>query len=125
MVLATFDRLTSIVFVVPVIGSPIVILVLQLNPADAIDLRIDKLLMACGAILRSLIHSLVQAVVLRRPASDQKVASDRCDRVIFAPLPEILFGLRNGVVCVSLHVGLLDRVTGEARDAFVVPDGAG
>ena len=44
---------------VPVTGSPVVVLVLQLYPADTVDLRIDELLVARRAVFRRLIHALV------------------------------------------------------------------
>src|SRR6266568_4266494 len=55
---ATFDRGARVAFVVPVAGSPVVILVLQLYPSHAVHFLINELLVAGSAILRFLVHAL-------------------------------------------------------------------
>src|SRR5215467_9074614 len=37
-----------------------------------------------------------------------------------APLPEILTGLHDREICIALDVGLLNRMAGQARYAFVI-----
>src|SRR5215831_9209046 len=67
------DGLVGIAFVVPVAGSPIIVLVLELYPADAVDFLIDELLVARRAVLRLLEHSLAQLGVFAWVGSNQKI----------------------------------------------------
>src|ERR1043166_2284713 len=64
--LAAFDGFARVALVVPMARGPIVVLVLQLDPTDAIDLLIDELLVAGRAIFGLLEHALAQLVMLGR-----------------------------------------------------------
>src|SRR5665213_2871197 len=92
MTLAALNGGLSIAFVVPVAGSPVIILILQLHPANPVYLLVDELFVACRAILGRLVKSPVQAIVLSGPRANQKVACHRARGMIGAPLPEIIFG---------------------------------
>src|SRR5690242_6663833 len=118
--LTALDRRTWVALVVPMASRPVVILVLQLDPADPIHFLVDELLVARGAVLRFLVHALAQAIVLRRPRADEEIASYRPDGVLRTPLPEIFGGLRKGVVRIALYVGLLNGMTGYAGNTFLV-----
>ena len=124
MALAAFDRLGRIALGVPVRGRPVVILVLELHPADAVHLLVDELFVAGGAILRLLEGPFAEPVVLLRISADQKVARHATEAVGL-PLPQILAWLRHRVVGIALHVRLTNRMTSQARDAFVVAVGTG
>ena len=56
------QRIARVALLVPVAGSPIVVLVLQLHPADPIHFLVDELLVARSAVLGFLIHALAQAI---------------------------------------------------------------
>ena len=74
MALATLDSLLRVALHVPVAGLLVVVLVLKLDPADAVDLLIDELLVAGGAVLGRLVGPLAQLFVLVRVAADQEIA---------------------------------------------------
>src|SRR5215472_16328034 len=120
MTLAALHSCARIALVIPVARGPVVVLILQLHPPHAIYFLIDELLMAGRAVFGFFIHALAKAVVLRRPGANQEIPGSRSESVIGTPLPEIFSGLPNGVVCVPLNIGLLNRMTGQARDALVV-----
>ena len=70
MAFSAFDGRPRVAFVIPLAGGPVVVLVLQLYPADAVHFLIDELLVAGSTILGFLVHPLAQAIVLRRPCPD-------------------------------------------------------
>jgi hypothetical protein len=115
--LAALDRLVRVTLLVPVTGSPVVVLVLQLDPADPIDLRVNELLVAGGTILRLLERALGQLVVLRRIAANEKIPRPSPD-AIRGPLPKILARLGDRVIRVALDVGFADGLAGQTRDTL-------
>ena len=121
MALAALDRLLGLARVVPPALAPVVVLVLELHPAHVVDLLVDELLVAGPAELRALEAPVLQALdVLLRVGADQEVR-DELRRLPVVQLEHVALGLRDGVVCIALHVGLLDGVAGDARDALVEP----
>src|SRR5215469_1976284 len=90
---AALNRSSRIAFMVPVASRPIVVLVLQLHPPDAVDFLINKLLVTGGTVFGFLVHALAQSIVLGGPGPDQKVARHRPYGVIRTPLPEIFLWL--------------------------------
>src|SRR6185312_4931891 len=125
MTLAAFNGRPRITFMVPVAGCPVVVLVLQLHPPNAIDFLIDELLVAGAAILGLLVHAFAEAIMLRRPRANQEIASDGTNRVLRAPLPQILLRLDHRVIGITLQVRFLNGVARKAGDAFVVALKAG
>ena len=108
--LAALDGALRIPLGVPVAGLPVVILVLQLHPTDAIDLLVDKLLVAARAVLRRLEHPLAQELVLVGVGSNEKITRPLA-QALCLPLPEIGRGLGHDIVGVALEVRLAHSVT--------------
>lgn len=121
---AAFDGPLRVAFLVPVAGGPVVVLILQLDPADAIDLLIDELLVARRAIFGLLERTLGEFVVFARIGADEKVAR-KLAQAFLLPLPEIFQGLRDGVIGVALDVRLAHRVASQTRNPFLIPVQAG
>src|SRR5262249_60697859 len=59
--LTAFNRYPRIALFVPVAGGPVVVLILQLDPAHAVHLPVDKLLVAGCAVLPLLVHAFAEA----------------------------------------------------------------
>ena len=114
MAFTALDRLVRVALLVPVRVGPVVVLVLELHPADAVDLLIDELLVARGTILGFLERALGQFAVLGGIAADKEIAR-HSGQPVRLPLPEILVRLRDGVIGVALDVGLADGVAGETQ----------
>ncbi len=74
MALPTLDGFFGFVGVIPVALAPVVVLILQLNPAHIVDLFIDELLVAGGSVFGSLEKTLAQGVdVVARVGPNQEV----------------------------------------------------
>src|SRR5215831_18426555 len=113
MTLAALHSRARIALVIPVARRPVVVLILQLHPSHTVYFLIDELLVARRAVFGLLIHALAQPVVLHRPGANQEIPSSGSESVVRTPLPEIFCRLPDGVVCVPLNVGLLNRMTGQ------------
>ena len=116
---AALDGFVRVAFVVPMAGRPVVVLVLQLNPAHPVHLLIDKLLVASRAIFRLLKAALGQLVVFIRISADQEIARQFA-KPFLLPLPKILVGLGDCVIGVALDVGLPNSMASQAGNALLV-----
>ena len=66
MALATLHRLFRVLRVVPLALPPVVVLVLELDPAEVVDFLVDELLVAGGAVLRGLEEAFLEGVGTQR-----------------------------------------------------------
>ncbi len=123
--LAALDGLRGLSRVVPAAVLPVVVLVLELNPADLVHLLVDELLVAGGAVLGRLEQTLGEIRnVLAGVGADEEVPR-QSSRPPLAQLEEIARRRRHDEVGVALHVGLADGMAREAGDAFLVADEVG
>ena len=74
MALAALYRAGRVAFVIPVARFPVVVLILELHPADAVDLLVDKLFVAGRAVFGRLVHALAELQVFRGVRPNEKIA---------------------------------------------------
>ena len=122
--LTTLDGLGGVALGEPVAGLPVVVLILQLYPADTVDLLVDELLVAGGTVFGSLEHPLGELVVLVGIGADQEITQKLAGPCL-RPLPQVDGRLGHDVVGVALEIGLADPVADQAGDALVVTMEAG
>src|SRR5450830_232578 len=110
--LAALHRPFRILRVVPLALPPVVVLVLELDPTEVVDLLVDELLVAGGAVLRGLEEAFLEGVhMVARIAPDQEVRRELQGRALRG-LEEVALRRLDDVVRVALHVGLRDGVAG-------------
>jgi hypothetical protein len=122
---ATLDHLVGLALRVPLALAPVVVLILELNPADLVHLLVDELLVTGRAVLGGLEQALRERLhVLLRIRPDQKIG-DAPGELALVHLVEVALGLVHRVVRVALQIGFADGVAHQARDALVVAADAG
>ena len=111
---------------VPSAFSPVVVLILQLNPTDTVDLLVNKLLVAGGTILRSFKQALAESIdMVRWVGANQEISQKTVQRtliLVILHLKHIATRLGDDVMGVAFEVRSLNTMTGQTRNPFLVTD---
>ncbi len=117
--LAALDRLLGITLVIPAALAPVVVLVLELDPADLIDLFVDKLFVTGATVFGGLVERTGERLhVLFWIGTDEEIA-DLFAQGAGMSFVGVAHRLAHGVVGVSADVGLYDGMTNDAGNSFV------
>ena len=116
------NGLGRVAFVIPAALSPVVVLVLQLHPADLIDFFVDELLVAGGAELGRFIQRACESCfVLFGINANQKITHPLVRRT-FLPFADVAYRLAHRVIRVAADVRLNDGMAANTGHALVGPD---
>ena len=120
MTFTTFNRFRWVARVIPVTLAPIIVLILQLYPADAVDLLIDELFVAGGTVIRSFEEAFTKALDMMTWITTNQEMVEKLRRFSATQSKHIPLGLCDYIISVSFEIGFADGMTNKTGNSLLI-----